>query len=192
MKTNKFFGFITLIAVVILVLTLDTCDDLFWEKHEHEWGPWWIVNTLDHPTCSTAGLETRNCNGYDKGQPCPAWETRAIPPDPSLHFFLDPRDEDIIVEPTCTEGGMGTSYCSRCGESKVVDMGIRHDFSGGGIRTREPTCTSSGTIESDCMKCGLHTTGTISPLGHSWVNSGSQWLTQYRCSRCGIYSAGKY
>jgi len=191
MKTNKLFGFITFVAVVILALTLGTCG-LLLEEHEHEWGPWGVAPE-NSPTCSTAGKEERMCTGYITGKGwCQAIETRAIPPDPSLHRFVAVKDTDIIVAPTCTETGTGTSYCSNgCGTSKIVDMPIRHDWSG--RITKEPTCISSGTSEGYCLKCGLHGTNTLNPLGHSWVDSHTgHWLTQYKCSRCGIFSASKY
>jgi len=177
--------------MAILVLTLSTCDSLIWEKHEHEWSEW----SVDTPaTCSTIGKGHRYCMGYNKGQPCNAWEYRDIPVDTSLHIFADyVKDEDIIVEPTCTETGTGTSYClNGCGTSKIIDLPFRHSFDGGGTTIREPTCTSSGSFRANCTKCGLLSTGTLHPLGHSWQKVGTNFWTQYKCSRCGIYSPSRY
>jgi len=186
MKISKLFGFIALIAAV---LTFSTCD--IEEPHEHKWSEW---SVSQRATCSKPGRQSRNCMGVIKSPNgtthCNAWEYQDIPPDPSLHEFRYPKNEDIILEPTCTEWGSGTSYCSNgCGTSKIVDINPRHDYYS--VTITAPTCILVGREEVTCLKCGHHETRNIAALGHKWVNSNTgNWLTGYKCSRCGIYKPG--
>ena len=139
------------------------------------------------PTCTEAG-------GYDMVTRCTRCgevlntEHHEIP---ALgHEF---GDWALTAEPTCTEAGVETRTCSRCGEAETrpVDA-LGHDF-GNWTLTVEPTCTEAGVETRTCSRCGEAETRIVDALGHDfgdWSLTAEPTCTETgvetrTCSRCG-------
>ena len=96
------------------------------------------------------------------------------------------------TEPSCTEAGVETRYCSRCDafETQPVEA-LGHDYV---PEVTEPTCTEGGYTTHTCSRCGdSYTADETEALGHAWGDwvvttepkcgvAGEETRT---CSRCG-------
>lgn len=74
---------------------------------------------------------------------------------------------EVTKEPTCTEEGVRTFTCTRCGETKeeaVAELG--HDWNDGEITT-PATCLQEGTMTYTCERCGDTRTQQIEKLPHA-------------------------
>ena len=101
----------------------------------------------------------------------------------------------VSFEPTCTENGVITHNCSRCGEELSEDYipALGHEDNGGSV-SFEPTCTENGVITHNCSRCGEELSEDYIPaLGHI-DNGGSvsfeptcteDGVITHNCSRCG-------
>lgn len=96
----------------------------------------------------------------------------------------------VVREPTCTESGLRTGVCSRCGaqlEEAIPALG--HDYVC--YEHTPPTCTEPGTDEFKCSRCPQTWTQHFDPLGHEWetVRTEPHGLTDgsavSTCARCG-------
>jgi hypothetical protein len=157
MKTDKFFGIITFIA--ILAFTLTACDEfetLFKETHKHKW------NVFTEPsTCSWKGTEYKMC------VECGEMTQSAIPIDPSNHiswYF------DQTAKPTCATPGKGRETCLDCNAKREVDVPAWEHSWGNFSETLEPTCTTPGRGKETCRECNAEKPEefVIPELGHSW------------------------
>ena len=112
-------------AVVILALLLGG------ESHEHSYGAW---ETVDEPTCSSAGIEERVCD-------CGEAETRSIA---MLSHTLGAWS--TTNEATCAEQGSKKRTCE-CGyqETDTIAATGNHSF-GDWITVTEATMVSAGTL----------------------------------------------
>ena len=78
----------------------------------------------------------------------------------------------VTKEPTCTENGVRTHTCSRCGDSyteTISKTGHKHTEIRG---DKEATCTVDGyTGDTYCTDCGtkIKTGKTIPKTGHTWT-----------------------
>ena len=73
----------------------------------------------------------------------------------------------VTVSPTCTEGGVTTHTCSRCGDAYTTDEvpALGHDYR---TVTVAPTCTEGGVTTHTCSRCGdAYTTDEVPATGHS-------------------------
>lgn len=96
----------------------------------------------------------------------------------------------VVREPTCTESGLRTGVCSRCGaqlEEAIPALG--HDYVC--YEHTPPTCTEPGADEFKCSRCPQTWTQHFDPLGHEWetVRTEPHGLTDgsavSTCVRCG-------
>ena len=99
---------------------------------------------------------------------------------------------NITKEPTCTEKGEKTRYCSRCDKVLVesIDL-IDHNYSEWKT-VKEASCTEEGKQERKCSMCGKTEIKSISALGHDfgeWIIAKEPTCTEKGektkdCSRC--------
>ena len=98
----------------------------------------------------------------------------------------------IIVRPTCTEGGFTTYTCSVCGHSYTTDEtpALGHAWDSG-IVTKEPTCFEVGFTTYTCTRCGSECTEPIAMIDHTYAAEMTEptctdgGFTTYTCSVCG-------
>lgn len=90
--------------------------------------------------------------------------------DPALcaDGHLPVRNEAGDIAPTCTQTGIKSFICSRCGENcDVTVKPLFHDFADEWITETEPTCTQTGIARRHCTRCEAVTGEKIIPaLGH--------------------------
>ena len=81
--------------------------------------------------------------------------------------------------PTCTEKGVETRTCSKCGEKETrsIDM-IAHSF-GEWTQTKAPTCTEKGEETRTCTVCGHSEKRDVEKLDHVF----GEW-TQTKAPTC--------
>ena len=102
--------------------------------------------------------------------------------------------------PTCTDTGIETATCSRCGDTITRDISATGHTAAAAVEENriEPTCTANGSYDSVvyCSVCNAEisrTSNQITMLGHSYgayvqttaptcANTGVETAT---CSRCG-------
>ena len=107
----------------------------------------------------------------------------------------------ITSEPTCTEVGVKTYSCNRCGEEKTEDIpATGHNWDTETTIDKEPTCKKAGQKSIHCLTCGAIKEGSeeaIPALRHKWddgvvtteptcTESGKRTYTCYRCGRTRI------
>lgn len=92
--------------------------------------------------------------------------------------------EPVVVEPTCTEDGSSTVYCSIC-DALLSSEPIKtegHKWVAGD--THEPTCTEKGWTDYECSVC--HETKKddyTDPNGHAWKDA--TCTEPKTCETCG-------
>lgn len=84
----------------------------------------------------------------------------------SGHSFV--RNEAGDIAPTCTENGIKSFVCSRCGaQNNIVWKQLNHDYSGEWVTETEPNCTDTGVARRHCTRCDAITGEKIIPaIGH--------------------------
>ena len=99
----------------------------------------------------------------------------------------------ITKQPTCTEGGVKTYTCTRCGKTKSETVkALDHAYDNGTI-TKQPTCTEGGVKTYTCTRCGEIRTEAIAKLGHAYDNGTitkqstctEDGVKTYTCTKCG-------
>lgn len=95
-------------------------------------------------------------------------------------------------EPTCTEKGVETSTCSKCGATQTREIAaLGHNF-GEYVQTTAPTCTEKGVETATCSRCDATQTREVAATGHSfgeWAVSKAATCTEKgeearTCSKC--------
>lgn len=118
------------------------------------------------------------------------------------HKFPDENDPANWIEtkkPTCTEDGVETLTCTRCGgeedggiKTRAIPHGnVKHQW--GEEQRSEPTCTANGEIYQICKVCGAkNTIEILAALGHdyqNYVDDGNPACEEQtatgHCTRCG-------
>lgn len=115
------------------------------------------------PSCSMPGYKGRTCTecGYVLAEEIPAT---------GEHVW---DDGTVTKEPTATETGIKTYYCTNpmCETSKTEEIpatgstGHSHSYNDG-VVTTEATCTEDGVKTFTCSDCGETKTEVIPALGH--------------------------
>ena len=119
--------------------------------HEHSYGDWTVTKEA---TCTEAGEKTRKCTGCDKTETATIEAlghkfengkcTRCGASDPNYnkdcqHHYV----ETITREATCTEKGVKTFKCDKCGDWYTVDIpALGHDYKDG-------ICTRCKAVDPD-------------------------------------------
>lgn len=84
----------------------------------------------------------------------------------------------VTKEATCTEAGVKTFTCTKCGETKTEAIAAAgHKFDAGKV-TKEATCTAEGVKTFTCTVCGATKTESIAKIAHSYGSDG-------KCTVCG-------
>jgi hypothetical protein len=159
---------------------------------EHEFGSllnkegWSNWTVIQEATCIKSGIQqrTRTCKkcGFTET------ETKAIMA--TGHTY----DNGVVTkEPTCTNSGIKTYTCTKCGSTTQQTLSpLGHNWDNGTI-TKQPSCTETGTKTFTCQRCGETQTQVIPANGHNWsgwtqtqaptcTQTGSEKRT---CSSCG-------
>ena len=110
--------------------------------HEHIWGDWSVVTPA---TCIDDGVNTRSCTL------CGFSETAEI-------FAPGHTDgEETRVEPTCTEKGKATVYCSVCSmPCDSYDIPAKGHSYGDWYTVTETGETTHGLMRRDCKECDAY------------------------------------
>lgn len=102
---------------------------------------------------------------------------------------------EVIIEPTCTEGGYTTNRCSRClytdGTKTNKTNAAGHSFIVS--KTVSATCTAKGYTVYECKTCGaVEHRNETDMKSHNMVASKTvkatcttEGYTEYKCSVCG-------
>ncbi len=169
---------IAIISVMIFVVVLVLCKDLF--THEHEFGAW---ATIVEATEESEGLQKRKC------RECGKVEEKVIAKVFHIHEYSE--DWEMIKKPTCQEEGLVKYQCITCGEfieeafgdkeahdysewvpvanpeekfatkdmrkcklcSHIDERDHEHEMSDWEI-IEQPTCIKEGKLEATCQTCG--------------------------------------
>lgn len=111
------------------------------------------------PTCTESGYIEEYCTE------CGKIFAKIENAEPSGHDFCEWR---LVKAATCTELGVQTRVCARCGAEETRDTAVaEHNFSEWVI-TRAPTCTEPGTEERVCRNCGDAETRIAKAAGHDF------------------------
>ncbi len=116
----------------------------------HSFGEWTVTA---EPTHSEAGSRERKCA-------CGETETEVLPA--IGHNYVE-----IVVAPTCTEGGHTVHACS-CGDVYYTDLtdALGHSYE---ASVTAPTCTEGGYTTYTCTVCGhSYVADQVPALGHSF------------------------
>lgn len=98
---------------------------------------------------------------------------------PHVHAY-----EDVVKEPTCTEGGYTTHTCSVCGDTYTDSEkdALGHSF-GQWITVKEPTEAEEGKQERTCANCGTKEEKTLPKQEH--VHDYTSEVTAPTCTEGG-------
>ena len=101
----------------------------------------------------------------------------------------------VTTEATCTEAGVTTWTCTRCGDSYTTNEPAAKGHTEGEIPAVEATCTTDGsTAGTRCSVCGVVLTAPqkIDKLGHDYTSAVTTeatcteaGVTTWTCTRCG-------
>lgn len=100
------------------------------------------------------------------------------------------RVESIVSQPTCTNPGSGSIYCT-CGiEAYPVSFpALGHSYSS--VTTAGATCTTAGSRTYTCSRCGDSYNETIAATGHSYsaattkeASCTDSGIRTYTCGNC--------
>ena len=160
----------------------------------HTFGPW---TTTKEPTCLAEGQRERTCTvcgyaetetlpkgahtpseapakaatctepGHGAGSVCSVCgavlaETETIP---ALGHAWD--GGAVTKAATCTEAGVKTYTCSRCGEKKTETIPATGHTFGAWSTTKAATCTTEGQRARQCTSCGYTETETLPKTAHT-------------------------
>ena len=129
-----------------------------------------VVDPAVAPTCTTAGKT--------QGSHCSVCDAVLVEQEVVPMLEHDWGEGKVTKEPTCTEAGVRTYTCSRCGTTKTETVAAK-----GHTEVTDPavapTCTTAGKTQgSHCSVCGyvLVEQQEIAKLAHTYVG--------HVCSRC--------
>lgn len=105
-------------------------------------------------------------------------------------------DAGVVTTPaTCEAAGVKTLTCTKCGDTKPVEIpALGHDYDDG-VQTVNPTCNTAGVMTFTCATCGGTYTEPIAATGkHTWnegtvtkpatcLEDGEKTFT---CTGCGL------
>ncbi len=150
---------------------------------------------VTEPTCTKQGYTTHSCpqckhsyvdsfvpeNGHTQGDEATCTQDQICTVcGQTLVEKYGHRYEDVVTEPTCTEGGYTTHTCDRCGDS-YVDSYVSEN---GHTEGEGATCTT----DQICTVCGEILEGR---LGHNYIAVVTKptctegGYTTHTCDRCG-------
>ena len=121
---------------------------------DHQWTGW---NVIEQPTCTSTGMEIRECTICGLGQ---SREIDRIP-----HNYTE---WTITRQASCRQEGEMTRTCRLCGhqEWQIIDR-LPHSF-GDWVVTKQASCTEEGRRVITCRVCGYEEWQTINKLPHNF------------------------
>ncbi len=106
-----------------------------------------IYEVIKHPTCAETGEEKGVCDCGDE-------IIITISNEGMEHIY----HLDVVVEATCTEGGVSYESCHLCGDMRRVEGSetskLGHDYQKKIYPLGEPDCTAAGYYNVYCSRCG--------------------------------------
>lgn len=130
----------------------------------------------DHNYDTVVGTHDATCTGpATVTKQCVCGELSNTQTGPALgHNF---QDVEVITEPTCTEAGQMKQGCSRCEETKVVEIEVKgHDFS--------EDWTNDGTYHwYDCSRCDYK--DALAEHDYTWTWDAETGIFTGVCGTCG-------
>lgn len=148
----------------------------------HSYADEWSV-TL-HPTCTTDGVETRECSFKRHS------ESRPIPQQG--HAYGAPV---TLTPSTCAKEGEQKETCGACGQERLSAIPLAPHVPGAWVTKPEPTCTEAGYKYQLCEQCeNLLAEASLPALEHemalvSILPDDCEAESRQRlevCTRCGI------
>lgn len=147
------------------------------------WG-YMIFEGGSDENCTTPALAVWRC------EECGFTVREIVPIAPALgHDYGEWTTEK---EAGCTEVGIQTARCSRCGEltRRTIDA-LGHNYSTE-VTKKEAACTEEGTKEQTCSRCGDKKTAPIPALGHNYgaeiikkeATCAEEGTKEQSCTRC--------
>lgn len=146
----------------------------------HQWDNGTVTQEAD---CTHPEITTYKCQRSEDFPYCT--ETKTEETKAALgHNYV--KEE---AKATCTEDGLNTFTCSRCGDSYTeTTKATGHDYD---VAITEATCQKAGEKKYTCKNCGDSYTETIKKLSHNYVKTvipatctvGEIW--NMKCSLCG-------
>ena len=121
-------------------------------------------------------------------------ETTETPEEPEEPEHEHSYRKEITTMPTCTEDGVATYTCDKCGDSYTEAIPATGHDEGEWSTEVEPTCTTAGKEVLKCTRCGeILDEREIPALGHTpgewevtkqadWIHDGEQIK---KCTVCG-------
>lgn len=154
----------------------------------HEWSKKGTVTQKQ--SCENPEITTYKCERTDIWPACKA--TKQVETKPALGHTWD--EGKITKEATCSETGVKTYTCSRCGGTKTEEIPkTKHDYEEHVVKA--PTCTKKGVSYYVCKNCGLTTSRRQTPAtGHIHTEVRNQKDATYKeegytgdtyCKDCG-------
>ena len=117
----------------------------------------------------TAGVFCQDCQMYISGHEV----VEALGHD---------MDAGVVTTPaTCTEAGVKTYTCGRCGEKETESIPAAGHSLDTGVITTPASCTAEGVKTYTCVACGQKKTESIPMTEHTYVEDGQMMV----CSSCG-------
>ncbi len=144
-----------------------------------------VTDPAKDPTCTETGLTEGShcsvCNAVIKAQ-------TTVPANGH-----DNGDWTVTKEPTCTEKGTKTKFCSDCDSQVIEEIPATGHTYGASTVTKEPTCTETGEESKTCSVCDKTVKETLAALGHKygeWIVTKEPTETEtgeksQTCERCG-------
>ncbi|MBQ7380169.1 MAG: leucine-rich repeat protein, partial [Clostridia bacterium] len=151
----------------------------------HVLGAWSVIESA---TCLTPEVQGRVCSLCQK-----LLEMQILPGTESEHDYDSGWTVD--VEPTCTEAGSKSMYCSWCGTQKDITAipALGHDDSGEWHVDSQPTCTVAGSKSLDCTRCSEQiNVDEIPATGHTAADAVEENRVEPSCTEIGGYDMVTY
>ena len=148
-------------------------------------------------TCTATGVKTFTCScGDSYTQVIPANGHSYVSGKCTVCGNVDPDcahsySEQVTIAPTCTETGVKTLTCSKCGDVYTESIpATGHNYVDILV---PPTCELNGYTRHVCDGCGasLSNTDVVRPTGHDYSSvvtpptCTEKGYTTYTCSLCG-------
>ncbi len=157
-----------------------TCGDcrISYEIREAATGHDWIKDAENSiaATCTSHGVNKYVCQNNECGKE----KTETTPQKP--HSYTK-----TVIEPTCTEDGYTSEYCSSCQTTKITNRteALGHSFID---EAHEPTCIENGYTSHVCERCDeeFDTAGAERNEDlHKWNVESASCTTDKFCEYCG-------
>ena len=145
--------------------------------------------TIKEPTCTESGLSARVC--YVCGEKSNEKIIAA-----TKHSY-DYDNQKITKQPTHLKAGSATVTCTKCGDTKKVEIArLDHPTEDTGVTVKAPTCAKEGIKKVKCAECGIveapipatgnHVKSTTKKTVKAATCTENKFVSYY-CTVCGGY-----